>query len=70
MQEETLSHGDIVTLGDTTMLFSDEAAPQAAEPPSRDFETRSGATTVESRVKQFADPAEVVAAFRAAVSRK
>ncbi len=61
--DQVLRHGDILSLGELTLLFSEEAAS-----PSRDFLRRPAAesppSTVQTRVKPFAGAGETVAALR------
>lgn len=54
-----LRHGDIVGLGEVTLLFSEDEAPRKPAPP-----VEEPTSVVESRQKHFPDPASVVEAFR------
>lgn len=63
--EEALHHGDIVSLGPLTALFSDEPAPAAAVPAPLPEATGPEASVIESRMKQPTDAAEVITNFRA-----
>lgn len=67
--ETNLRHGDILELGSVTVLFSDEStrhgAPAAVpKGPAATESPASPPTTVESRIKQFTNPADVLAAFK------
>ena len=63
--DEPLRHGDILTLGSLTLLFSDEASRLPADyvdPLNADGS--AGASVIESRVKQPSDASAVLEAFR------
>jgi len=63
--DEPLRHGDIVTLGALTLLFSDETASLPSDYVDPDgADPMLGQSVIESRLKQPTDPGAVLEAFR------
>ncbi len=62
VRDEALRHGDIITIGDVTILFSDEAG--AAKNPRPPGESGLTDSVVQSRLRTFESAEEVVSTFR------
>lgn len=65
-REEPLKHGDIISIGEVTILFSDEQAAQKKKPSSGRVQVPEEPTEsiVQSRLRTFESADEVVSTFR------
>ena len=64
VNEEVLRHGDMIGLGNLTVLFSDEGPSLPTDYVPKEPTGETSRSVIESRLKQYADPEEAVAAFR------
>lgn len=64
VKDEPLRHGDIVTIGEVTILFSDEGASQPKTAPRVELPGEATESVVQSRLRTFESADDIVTTFR------